>query len=96
MTINYDKLPEHMRAVMQRYMEGGLHPGGFLFAVLTNNLMEAFHRADDVNGARLEDYVRFLYWEAPIDSFGSAEKVQAWIKQGGLSGSSEKQAKTAS
>ena len=85
----YAKLPEHMRASMRRYMEDGRRPGDFLYAVLTNNLMEAFHRADDVNGARLEDYVRFLYWEAPTASYGSAAKVAAWEKQGGLKGASD-------
>ncbi len=86
MEIDYSTLPEHMRDAMRRYIEQGIAPGGFLLAVLTNNLKEAVARADDINRESLVDYVRFLYNEAPSECQGSQQKVQQWIAEGGLEG----------
>lgn len=66
---------------MKLYIENGIEPGSFLTAVLENDLMEAFGRADDINRERLFDYCSFLYNEAPPACFGSKEKVKLWIKQ---------------
>ena len=82
--LNYDKdnlIPDYMRGGLQRYFEQGIPPGDFLMAVLENNLQEAFLRADDTNKNIIGDYVRWLYWEAPGNSWGSPEKVQAWIEK---------------
>tara|TARA_Y100000310_G_C20281639_1_gene622889 strand:+ start:453 stop:641 length:189 start_codon:yes stop_codon:yes gene_type:complete len=58
MDIDYTPLPQHIRAGVQRYVEHGADVGGFLTAVLSNNLCESFGRADETNRAylaRLED-----------------------------------------
>ena len=81
--INYDLLPEHTRGEVKRYIEHGVPPGDFLQAVLRNNLMEAFMRADDTNIARMFDIVSFFYNEAPIDCWGSKENIKKWIKEKG-------------
>lgn len=78
MDIDYSILPEHCRGGMRRYVEDGLMPGDFLTAVLENNLVEAFARADDINIHRLFDYANFLYNELPISAWGSPEKVERW------------------
>lgn len=75
----YQDLPEHMRGVMQRYIENHLSPGGFLEAVLSNNLTEAVSRADSISINALPVYVRWLYNKAPYKCWGSSEKVIAWL-----------------
>ena len=84
--INYARLPEHMREAMQNYIEVGIHPGGFLSAVLANDLMRALGKADDTNRAALHAYGVFLYCEAPPACYGSPAKFNAWIARGGLLG----------
>ena len=77
--INYDILPEHMRGGMKRYIESKVPPGGFLMAVLENNLIEAVGRADRINRERLFDFCNFLYNKAPSRCWGSPEKVKTWL-----------------
>lgn len=86
MTINYDQLPQHIRGSMRRYIESGIEPGGFLMAVLCNDLMGAMGKADDVNRERLWDICGFLYNEAPATCFGSIEAFLSWVDRGGMEG----------
>lgn len=78
---NYNLLPEHIRDAMQRYIESRIPPGGFLTAVLSNDLAEAFARADHINRMRLHDIVSFLYNEAPSTCWGSPERVKRWLQK---------------
>ena len=82
----YDLLPSHMREGMRLWMERGICTGGFLSAVLRNDLMGAMEQADIENLHALPQYGRFLYNYAPHGSFGSRENFAAWRKRGGLSG----------
>lgn len=84
--IDYSLIPEHMRDGMRRYIENGIKPGSFQVAVLSNDLMEAFKRADDVNATAMQNYARFLYNHAPCGCFGSPAHVTDWIANGGLEG----------
>ncbi len=79
--MNYNLIPEHCREGMRLYMEHGILPGDFMQAVISNNLVEAFFRADDINVHRMLDYAHFLYWEAPSMSWGSEDKMYAWAKK---------------
>lgn len=83
---DYSRLPEHMQAGARRYIERGIPPGHFLTAVLSNNMAEAFSRADDINTAAMLDWAMWTYNDIPRNSHGSPEAVSAWIKQGGLEG----------
>ncbi len=76
---NWGNIPEHMREGIEAYVERGRPPGGFLRAVLTNDLHSAVQRADHINVNLLPDYVRFLYWEVPGNCWGSPENVKAWL-----------------
>ena len=89
MDINYSRLPGYMQDGMRLYVERGIEPGSFLAAVLSNDLMEALRRGDDVNQRSLRDYGMFLYNEAPCGCFGSVENYRSWIKHGGLVGNAE-------
>jgi len=85
-TIDYSRLPEHMQDGMRRYIENGIPPGSFQRAVLSNDLMEAFRRADDVNSHAMRNYAVFLESEAPGGCFGSPQHVNDWIDHRGLAG----------
>ena len=78
---NYDKLPDHMRDGAQRYIEEGIHPGGFLMSVLCNNLTESFGRADNTNKGVMLTWVNWLYWDIPAPAWGSEEKVLKWMAE---------------
>ncbi len=79
MSINYDLLPSHIRAGARRYIEDGVKPGGFLAAVICNDLQEAFAWADDINRECLREVVRFFYNEAPSDCWGSRNAMGEWM-----------------
>jgi hypothetical protein len=75
----YEYLPEHMRDSMERYITHGILPGGFMEAVLTNDLKGAVCKADYINRGRLVDIVTFVVNYIPASSQGSAEDVVYWI-----------------
>ena len=80
------KVPEHIQGAFDRWVSHGIHPGGFVTAVLENDLKGAFGRADAINLAHLQEIVMYCYWEIPSTCWGSPEKVATWSKQGGLEG----------
>ena len=82
-------IPDYMQDGLSFYLSEGRPVGNFLTAVLTNNLKEACNRADDTNIRLLPNYVSFLYNQAPMNSWGSEERVTAWIEQRGLLGRDE-------
>ncbi len=63
---------------MDRWVKFGIRPGEFLSAVLSNNLREAFGRADDINQARMFDIVQYCYNEIPSPCWGSPEAMRTW------------------
>lgn len=79
-------IPHYMCDAVRRYVDQGIPPGYFLTAVLENNLVEAYHRADDTNIDYMHNWVRFVYNNLPAGCWGSPEKVQNWIKSGGMDG----------
>ena len=79
--IDYTKIPQHMRDTVYRYINEGVPPGDFLRAVLENDLVEAFATADNTNKKVLNDWVSFIWWDLPVESWGSREKVNLWMKR---------------
>lgn len=82
----FEALPNHMKAGVARYILNGIGGGSFLNAVLENNFIQAFNRADDTNMKYMKQWAQFLYSEAPIKCWGSPEEVAAWIESGGVKG----------
>ena len=74
-------VPPHMWGGIERYYLRGIAPGDFLYAVLCNDLMGAYGRADDINSANMRNWVMFLYNFTPSGSSGSPENVKAWLDQ---------------
>lgn len=62
------------------YVIHKIQTGGFLFAVLSNDLSESFARADMGNRAAMFEIVSFIYNSIPSKCWGSKEKVQAWLE----------------
>ena len=76
--IEYKQCPESVRDPLQLYIQEGISCGGFLMAVLANDLAESVSRADDTNLRLLPEIVQWLHWEAPAECWGSEKKVTAW------------------
>ena len=72
--------PERVVKDLLRYSVLRIPAGGFLQAVLENNLREACGRADDFNRERLFEIVSFIYNELPSQCWGSPAKVKAWLE----------------
>lgn len=60
------------------YKLHGTRPGGFLEAVLSNDLFDAYGRADNFSKADMDLIVKFVYNQLPGDCWGSREKVKQW------------------
>lgn len=72
-------IPPYMWGGVERYFVNRIPGGSFLTALFSNDLMEAFGRADDENSANMRQYCQFLYNYAPRGSYGSPENVRAWL-----------------
>lgn len=68
-----------VKASLDRYANEHCPTGGFLQAVLENNLMEAMGRADDFNRVALFDICSYIYNHLPVACHGSPEKVKRWL-----------------
>ena len=77
---DYEGVPELTRGALERYVEHKFLPGGFLIAVLSNDLMGAVSRADSENIVALRDIVAFIYNRCPIDCWGSEERVWKYLE----------------
>ena len=73
-------IPEHTKAAIDRYVMHRLPPGGFLTAVLTNNLVGAVTRADVHNLEALLEIVRYVYNEVPASAWGSEQRVEDYLE----------------
>lgn len=76
--INYTKLPILWRESLRRWVEDGLHPGGFLGAVLANDLLRAVQFGDDEALRDMVTIVRWLANDAPSGCWGSGSITRAW------------------
>jgi len=61
------------------YIEERRKVGHFLTAVLSNDLNDAFARADDTNVEAIGTLIRWIYNYAPSLCWGSKEKVERWL-----------------
>lgn len=66
---------------LDRYAQQGIPTGGFLRAVLANDLMEAMGRADPGNRATMFEICSYVYNEIPYNCHGSYKIVDEWIEK---------------
>lgn len=84
------RIPEHMHSSIVEWIETARIPprlmGSFLRALLTNDLMGTFAHADETNRHAVDQWVTFLYNDAPSECYGTLAKLEAWHERGGLQG----------
>ena len=71
---------QDIKDALDRYAQDRCPTGGFLRAVLENDLMEAIGSADEGNLMCLHEICSYVYNHIPFNCHGSPEKVQAWLK----------------
>lgn len=64
---------------IDNYVKHGLEPGGFITAVLANDLMSALGRADTENRQDIFEIAQYVYNKIPSGCHGSYEKVDKWL-----------------
>ena len=72
--------PDASAQALDDYIQRRIPVGGFLEAVLSNNLVNAMSMADQNNLPLLKEYVLFLYNYAPAKCWGSSKKYNEWLK----------------
>lgn len=77
----YSKIPDRTIETINNYVEYKLTPGSFVEAVLCNNLIGSFSRADIYNRAALFEIVTYLSNEVPFECWGSREKYNNWLNE---------------
>ena len=73
-------LPTRTKDAIDRYVNDHRPVGGFLTAVLSNDLAGSFWKADEENRANLFHIMAYCWNEIPAPCWGSPEKVKAWLK----------------
>ena len=80
--IDYDEVPNSSMATgVKLYLEHGIKPGGFLTAIICNDLFGAITRADMLNIELIADWVFFFHNHAPSGSYGSEKIMNDWIEK---------------
>ncbi len=67
------------KAGIDRFVQHGTRPGSFVYAILSNNLIKSFRRADLENLRDMNNIVGYCNNHIPGECWGSEEKVQAWM-----------------
>jgi hypothetical protein len=75
----YRQIPAATRYAVARYLLNGLQPGGFLSAVLRNQLRESMARADADNRRNLQLLLGFLFNEVPDCAHGQSDSIDKWL-----------------
>ena len=71
---------------LDAYRDVGLIPSGFLSAVLQNDLFAAWDCADALSWTDLKNVIYYIQEKLPNGSYGSREKVAAWLVHSGMKG----------
>ena len=77
----YSDIRPDIREALDAWAGSARPVGGFLAAVLTNDLFGALGRADADNRAALFTICDYVYNELPSICWGSKEKVAAWAQR---------------
>lgn len=80
---SYLDIPLHAQDTLENYLLRGWSPGGFLTAVLANDLMRACTSCDPTNRQSLVDIAKWVQHRAPTGSWGNYDTVDAWINDVG-------------
>jgi hypothetical protein len=75
---DYARIPSHLRPGLEHWIREARPVGGFLSALLANDLSRAIALADHQSLYALPVLVSWLTNRAPSPCWGSPEKVAAW------------------
>lgn len=75
---DYNVIRPDIRESLDAWANTGRPTGGFLEAVLTNDLFAAVGHADSYNIRHIPEICSYVYNELPSTCWGSEEKVAAW------------------
>lgn len=84
--MNQGALPEWAITSLEEYVRIGRPTGDFLEAILSNDLMDAFGRADFENRGLMFEYTSYVYNKMPIGCHGSRKHYKLWVEEGGMEG----------
>lgn len=79
--MDYSRIRPEIIESIRAYADEGWPTGGFLMAVLSNDLKEAYGRADDGNIEAMYEIIKYCYNEIPSACWGSPEAVKEWIEK---------------
>ena len=79
--IDYEKIPPHVLETLKRYKDKGVNTGGFLRAVISNDLISAVQRADSSSLNALPQIASWAYTELPAEAWGSYEAFNKWTER---------------
>jgi len=74
-------IPDHLCGGLRRYLGDGFQPGGFLTAVICNDLMRAVAKGGPEELQALFSVAGWLHNSANWESHGSPEKMKAWLER---------------
>ena len=77
---NEEHCPEHIRASLNEYVLRGRPLGGFLTAVMENDLVGAIALADGVNLNLLPHIAAWVVKNVPTNVYGSPQAVAAHLR----------------
>lgn len=77
----WSAIPEITKESIDAWVESARPVGGFLEAVLCNDLRGAFARADYDNRDAMFAIVGYLYNECPGGCWGSPERYRTWPEE---------------
>ena len=72
-------IPSYTKKSIDRYVQDRIPTGGFLHAVLSNDLFKAFEKADDNNRTALFNICAYIYSQTPSACWGSPQIVKNWL-----------------
>jgi hypothetical protein len=74
----YADVPEHILGSLDRYAKTGGNLGGFLEAVISNDLFRAVGLADPDSMRALKKIVTYISCQLPLGCHGGDRQVKAW------------------
>ena len=81
MNVDYSFIRPDIRDALDAWGREAFPVGGFLTAVLENNLSEALGRADEYNLKTIFHIVSYVYNELPSHCWGSPKNVSQWQRR---------------
>jgi hypothetical protein len=77
---NYNDCPPHAKEAMINYLEHKWEPGGYLSAVLENDLFGAYAHADLKSLKEMDALILWVYNFAPASCWGKKGSIAGWLK----------------